>query len=154
MKVTPTLNLPYMLEPTMSNIIKLAVIASEDIMVIGQVSTMVSERDYSVIIVKSAIKSILKILEEKIDLLILDLDFSQNNLIDLINIIKRMRPKLPIIVLCEDFSRETIRKFAEAKIFYCAIKPLQIGEMEKVLEAVIRFNQRQKSNGNVVKENF
>ncbi len=65
-----------------------------------------------------------------------------------------MRPKLPIIVLCEDFSSENIRKFAEARIFYCAIKPIQIEEMEKVLEAVMQFNQKQKNNGSLVKENF
>ena len=89
------------------------------------------------------IKSILKILDQEIEFLILDMDFPQNSNMDLIDIIRRTRPRLPIIVLSEDNSLKTVRKFAQAGVFYCALKPVQVEEKEKVLEALNRLRQKQ-----------
>jgi DNA-binding NtrC family response regulator len=124
----------------MVRLVKSAVIASENPDLIDQLSNIMVEYDYSFIIVKSAIESILKILEQEVDLLILDSDFAENTIMNSINIIKKMRPRLPIVVLPEDFAIDTVRKLTKAGVFYCAMKPVQIDEIEQVLEAVNRFH--------------
>jgi len=126
---------------------KSAVIASENADLIDQISNIMVEYDYSLIVVKSAIESILKILEQEADLLMLDLDLSENTVMDLIDIIKKMRPRLPIVVLPDDFTIDTVRKLTKAGVFYCAMKPVQIEEIEKVLEAVMRFHQKHRNIG-------
>ena len=121
---------------------KLAIITSEDPTIKNQISEIILKYNYSLIQTNSALNSVLKILEKQVDIFIIDLDFLQNTGLDLIKIIKRMRPRLPIIVLSEDFSLDTVRKFTESGVFYCAMKPIQIYEIENVLEAVMRYYKK------------
>lgn len=124
-----------MIKPSQS-----AVIISEDSAIISQISGIISKHNYAIIPANSALNSILKILEKQIDLVIVDLYFPPNTSLELIKIIKRMRPRLPIIALSEDFSLRTVREFIELGIFYCAMKPIQIREIENVLDAVLRYH--------------
>ena len=121
---------------------QLAVIVSEDLAIIDQISGIISKHNYSIIIANSALNSVLKILEKQIDLVIVDLYFPSNTSLDLIKIIKRMRPRLPIIALSEDFSLRTVREFIKSGIFYCAMKPIQIYEIENVLDAVMLYHKK------------
>jgi len=134
----------------MTTIFKSAVIASEDPAIIDQISGIIVKHNYSIILAKTALNSILKILEKQVDLLIVDLAFPQTTSLDLIKIIKRMRPRLPIIVLSEDFSLNTVRKFIESGVFYCAMKPVQIYEIEHVLDAVMRYHKKYDNIGSLV----
>ena len=118
------------------------VIATNDIPSINKLSAILIERDYSIIIEKSKIRSILKILDQKIDCIILDLDTPQDASLDLIGIIKRTRPKLPIIALSEDNSIDAVRKLKAAGVFYCAIKPIQDEEIEKSIDAISVLSQK------------
>lgn len=130
------------METEMTNTYKLAIIASEDQAIKDQISGIILKHNYSVVHTKSALNSILKILEKQVDLLVVDLAFQENSSLDLIKILKRMRPRLPIIVLSDDFSLDTVRKFIESGVFYCAMKPIQICEIENVLEAVMRYYKK------------
>jgi len=134
----------------MKKVKKLVVIASEDLLIINQMSSILRENDYSTLIEKSATKAILKIMEQEINLLILDLDSSGNFNTDLIKIIKKIRPRLLIVVLTKDNSLETIRKFIQAGVFYCVLKPIQIVEINRLLEAVSRHYQKERKVGNTI----
>ena len=125
----------------MIRIIRSAVIATEDSSVINKVSRVLQQHDCTVIIEKSTIKSILKILEKDIDFVILDIDFPQNSNMDLIDIIKKTRPKLPILILSKDNSLETLRTLAKLGIFYCILKPIQDPELEEIIQTLVRFRQ-------------
>ena len=138
------------METGMTKTYKLAIIASEDPIITDQIRGIIIKHGYSIISAKTALNSILKILEKQVDLLIIDLDFTQNNSLDLIKIIKKMRPRLPIVVLSEDFSLDTVRKFIELNVFYFAMKPIQIYEIEKVIEAIMRYQNRHDNVGTLV----
>jgi len=129
----------------MNKIIPAVIIVSDDNIIINQIRKIVDKYNYSVIVVRSALESIWIALEQETDLFIVDLNFSQNTVMKLIKIIKRMRPRLPIVVLSEDFSPETMSKFFEARIFYYAFKPIQTEEIKKVLEAAKHFHRKQKN---------
>lgn len=134
----------------MDKIAHAVIIVSDDNIIINQIRKIVNKYNYFVFVVRSALESISIALEHETDIFIVDLNFSHNIVMNLIKIIKKMRPRLPIIVLSEDFSPETMRKFIEARIFYYAFKPIQTKEIEKVLEAVKHFHGKQKNIDNPI----
>ena len=81
-------------------------------------------------------KIISKLLENNVNLLILDLYSPQSMNFDSIDIIRKLRPRLPIIVLLIDNSLETLKTLAQKGIFYSTTKPIQAEEIMEVLEAV------------------
>ena len=130
------------MEALMIKEVRSLIIATEDSEVINQLSNIILEEDYSIIIEKSQTKSILKVLEHHVDLLILDLAQPDSSKMDLVNIIRKTRPRLPIIVLSEDNSIDTLREFAKAGVFYCALKPIIKKEITEVIQAVKRTNHK------------
>ncbi|MCI0493744.1 response regulator, partial [candidate division KSB1 bacterium] len=75
-------------------------------------------------------------LEKEISLLILDLDQPQGPNFDSIDIIRKLRPRLPIIVLSADSSLEMLKILAQKGVFYTASKPIQAEEIEEVIQAI------------------
>ena len=121
------------------------VIASKNVPVISQLSNILIKRDYSILIENSGLHSILKVLDEEIKILILDLDMEPRSSIDLIDIIRRMRRNLIIISISRDNSVETLRKLKEAGVYYCIIKPIQDEELEEVFDAaeLLRYKKEE-----------
>ncbi|MBD3290978.1 response regulator [candidate division KSB1 bacterium] len=118
------------------------IIATEDSEVISQLSKIFLAEDYTIIIEKSQTKTILKALEHQVDLLVLDLAQPDTSKMDLVNIIRKTRPRLPIIVLSEDNSIEVLRELAEAGVFYSALKPVNQEEINEVIQAVTRIEHK------------
>jgi two-component system nitrogen regulation response regulator GlnG len=137
----------------MTRIEKSSIIASGDSVLINQMIDVLLQYDYSVTIEKSIIKIISRILESEVNLLILDLDAPQELNFDSIDIIRKLRPRLPIIVLSMDNSLETLKTLVQKGVFYSTIKPATTEEIEEVVKAIIRFNQIQKNNESLMKEN-
>lgn len=134
--------------------IRSVVILTEDSDVINQLGKTFMSHDYSIIIEKSKIKSIIKILEQHIDLIILDTEDFETSIIDLISIIRKTRPRLPIVVISEDNSIQMLRTLAQLGVFYCIIKPVRPSEIEKVLEAIDRFENRRKQMNSLMTEHL
>ena len=63
---------------------------------------------------------------------------------ELVPQIRAVDPQLPIIAVTEDDSWETSRKMRTngERIFYYALKPLDLREMQKVVGSAIRWRQR------------
>lgn len=122
-------------------ILKSMLLVTEDGNLIQQLNDLFLKHDYAVFTEKSKIKSILKMLQQNIDLIMIDIDASVDFNLELIDIIKRTRPRLPIVVLSSDGTIDTLRKFIQAGVFYCALKPLEADEIEKLLEAVRHVNK-------------
>ncbi len=103
-----------------------------------ELSRFFCDREYIVKNQKCCEKAILTSFEDDTDFCIYDIDVSSANHFDTINIIKKLKPNLPIIVLNDDNSFEHLQKIAQLNVFYCAIKPLQMGELESVVDSVER----------------
>lgn len=113
-----------------------ALILSSDISLINQVNEMLLSRNMSVYIEKSRISSIWSVLMQDVEFMVIDIDsFSEEN-IDYIKIIKKIRPKLPLVVLSQDNSVESHSKLKEMGIFYISIKPVDQLEFSMVIDAV------------------
>ncbi len=122
----------------MIKIIRTVIFVTQDPILKQEISHILVQFDYSVIFVESAIKSLLKILEQKIEFFILDIETMKNYNLDYIKILKKIRPRMPIIIICSDTSIQTLRQFAELGIFYCILKPVKKSEIEQIILALQR----------------
>ena len=129
----------------MTRIDKSSIIVSSDPAVINLMTDILMQHDFTVTIEKSIIKFISSILEKEINLFILDLDSPEGLNFDSIDIIRKLRPQLPIIVLLEDDSLETLKTLVQKGVFYSAIKPVQNEEIQEVINAVAESHY-QKNN--------
>lgn len=130
----------------MTRIEKFSMIVSTDSEVINQLTEILMQHDYTVMIEKSFLKFISSMLDKEISLLILDLDSPQGSNFDSIDIVRKLRPKLPIIVLLEDYTLETLKTLVQKGVFYSAIKPIQKEEIEEVIIAVAQLHNRNNQN--------
>ena len=79
---------------------------------------------------------VLTVLDREIDLLILDLDLDGMSGLEIIPIIRKTRPRIPIIVISGDNSLETGGKILHYGIFYYLLKPINVDEISEVLDYV------------------
>lgn len=130
----------------MTSINKSSIIVSTDPIIVNQITDILMQHDYTVTIEKSIIKFISSILEKEISLLILDLDSPQELNFDSIDIVRKLRPRLPIIVLSVDNSLETLKTLVQKGVFYSTTKPVQTEEIEEVIKAVDQSYYRKNKN--------
>jgi len=131
----------------MTRIIKSSIIVSADASVINPMTDILMQYDYTITIEKSIIKFISSMLEKEISLLILDLDQPEGPNFDSIDIIRKLRPRLPIIVLSADGSLDMLKMLAQKGVFYTAIKPIITEEIEEVIQAIANSHNK---NGKIL----
>ena len=119
------------------------VVTTNDLGVKEQLGGLLKKYNYDVYFEKLGNPAILTVLDRDIDIMINDLPGEDESVLKVISVIRSTKPKLPIIVLSENTSKETIRKLSELGVFYCAMRPMQTGEMEKVLEAIERLYRKE-----------
>ena len=79
--------------------------------------------------------AILAAIENPVDMLFYDTTDTENHF-DTISVINSLNPHLPIVVITDDSSIETMKNLAQLKIFFRVIKPVQMREIECILDAV------------------
>lgn len=82
---------------------------------------------------------LIKILQqEKTDVLILDVEAYGVKCYELIPLLKKINRYVPIVVTSADDSIETATKVRELGIFFYAVKPVNIKELDVVLKNALR----------------
>jgi DNA-binding NtrC family response regulator len=114
-------------------------LATDNAQLIKDLSMLLSEHHYELLIENSSIKSLLKILEIEISFVMIDLDSYGKPCIDFISVIKKMRPGVPIVSISSDMSIETVKQLAQLGIFYCATSPIHAEEIYQLLNALDRY---------------
>ena len=100
---------------------------------------VIEGKDCIVLFERYDIGLILKIIEENVRFIMIDINKNIQEVLEITRIIHSTKPKTPIIVFSDIFDIERIRKLTQAGIFYCAMKPVQAEEMNSVFEAINRF---------------
>jgi len=99
---------------------------------------------YKIQFVKFRSQILLTMLEKPYDICIMDLVLDEKSNLDMIKIVRHIAPSMPIIVFSEDKSVESVRKLYEEGIFYCAMKPVQIIEIEQVIAGLEKLLKKQR----------
>jgi len=96
-----------------------------------------TDEGYKVETVESGVMAVKKVMKQTIDVLILDIHMTGINGIEVISIIKRINPHLPIITITGDTSLAIEIKVRKESIFYHFIKPFNLEEIKKVVKSAL-----------------
>ena len=96
---------------------------------------ILEKRDFKYDYQPAADVAILSVMEDPVDMLFYDTTDTENHF-DTISVINSLNPKLPIVVITDDNSIETMKNLARLRIFFRVIKPVQMHEIESILDAV------------------
>jgi len=89
---------------------------------------------------------LLEILDKNIDLTIIDLNLSGLPIDKTVQIIKKCRPRVPVIVLSDDYSVATGSRIMEQGIFYYTYKPLDMERFRETVESALKKRAREKAD--------
>ena len=81
---------------------------------------------------------LLKILDKDIDLAIIDEDLAGLAGSKLIQIIKKSRPRIPLIIISSGNSKEELARVLEQGVFYFIIKPINGEELKEAVDSGLK----------------
>lgn len=97
---------------------------------------------YSPKVVEDSSDAVLSILEGDVDLAILDLDMKGEFGLKTIDIIKKSKAEIPLVVISGDTSIATGRRVMEKGVFYYLLKPLNKREVKEVIRSALKCERR------------
>lgn len=121
---------------------KTIVIGTFDHQVFVNLNAKLAGANYDVRYVQSGLKILMEILDHDVDLLILDLDLAGMMGIEVLPVIRRLRPRLPIILITDDVNTRIRKLAAELGITYQAYKPMTTAATEAIVSATERLMER------------
>ncbi len=83
---------------------------------------------------------LLKILDKDIDLAIIDEELSGMAGSKLIQIIKKSRPRIPLIIISSGKSKEELARVLEQGVFYFIIKPINGEELKEAVDSGLKLS--------------
>ncbi len=90
----------------------------------------------------SASSAILCTIEKDVDMYLLDCSRNMKESLDLLRIIHRIKPALPVVAVCDGEDMEKLKKISEMGLFYRLFKPIQTGELDIMMEALLKYRKR------------
>jgi len=88
---------------------------------------------------------LLEMLNRQVALSILDINLAGLPVAKTIQIIRKCRPRVPIIVLSDDYSVATGSSIMEHGVFYYVYKPLDMDRFLEVVKSALRKREREES---------
>ena len=81
---------------------------------------------------------LLNTLDKEIDMVIIDENLDGMAISKLIEIIKKSRPRIPLIIISSGNSREELARVLEQGIFYFIMRPINGEELRRAVESALR----------------
>ena len=114
---------------------KRVVVGTIDFKIIQTLGRRFSTSDYDVCYIQRGVNLLIEILDNNVDLLILDLELAGVMGVEVLPVIRRLRPRLPIILISDDFTHRIRKIAAEQGITYQAYKPVSDNESDAIASA-------------------
>ena len=93
---------------------------------------------YSLTWVEDSGDLLLKVLDKDIDLAIIDMNLSGIACSKVVEIVKKSRPRIPLIIISEGNSIETTARVLEQGVFYLIIKPIKGEELRRAVDSGLK----------------
>ncbi len=85
---------------------------------------------------------LLDLLEHDVNLLILDIDLADITGVEILPVIRKMRPRLPVILISDDYNQKIRKAAAEQGITYQASKPISWAETTAIISATNKIMKK------------
>ena len=135
---------------TKSDKMKLIVVGTIDFGVVEGLKQRLNGENYEVRFVQKGISVLIEILDNDVDLLILDLELAGVMGVEILPVIRRLRPRLPVILITDDFTHRIRKIAAELGITYQAYKPMSQNETEAIISATEKIVEKKAINTMVI----
>jgi len=100
---------------------------------------------YSLVWVDNSGDLLINTLDKEIDLAVIDENLDGMAISKLIEIVKKSRPRIPLIIISSDNSREELTRVLEHGIFYFILKPINSAELREAVESVLKIKTVRKA---------
>jgi len=124
-------------EPAVMEAVKTVIVADRDVEVRKQLLLLLSAKGYEVKTTDSA-SDLIRELQRTLGIIVLDSELSGMKAYEMIPLIKRVNPKLPIIVMSESGSLELAQRIRNEGIFFYAMKPIDPDEIGTVVASAFK----------------
>jgi two-component system, NtrC family, nitrogen regulation response regulator GlnG len=119
---------------------RVVVVATSDRGMEDALRAKLGEKQLQVHVVRRNNEAILEILDRDIDLLIIDVDMSGCVGVDILPVVRRLRPRLPVVLISEDFTHRIRKMAAEQGVTYQSQKPhsaLETNDIVAITEKIV-----------------
>ncbi len=118
------------------------VVSSPDNILNETLALFFNKKGFEALFESTASSAILKTFEKDIAFYLLDCSNNLEESLDIIQIIHRIKPSLPIVTICKENDFAMLQKISEMGIFYKLYKPIQIGELDLMMDALLKYRER------------
>jgi DNA-binding NtrC family response regulator len=112
-------------------------VATTDQKMAEELNRAFRNREIQVLTFETARDIILAMAERKIDLMIIDPDVTELKGLEILRIIKKLRPQVRIIAMSEDLSFERRAALVQEGILYQVQTPIQPAQISEVVESIV-----------------
>jgi len=112
-------------------------IVDDDIYFTKLLGKMLIRQGYKVETVLSADEAIKEISKKSYDILLLDIHMEGKDGIEAIPLIKKINPRIPIIIITADHSPFIEKRARREEIFYYLLKPFEFKELKEAIQSAL-----------------
>lgn len=121
---------------------RIIVVATPEPLARQELLARFSGQGYQVIAVERGSDALLVVAEESAGLVILDISIEDPSGARTVEILRKMRPRLPVIVLSGDHSVEAGRQILQHGVFYYFLKPVNPEELDQIVRLALTPGKR------------
>ena len=107
---------------------QLIIVATINKVIEEAIEKQLNSPNYDVHIIRRGTDVLLEILDQNVDLLVLDMELAGIMGMEILPIIRKMRPRLPVILITEDYTHQVRKMVAEQGVTFQAFKPSTLAE--------------------------
>jgi DNA-binding NtrC family response regulator len=94
--------------------------------------------EYPTLVVRSCREALEYLLDNEVDLVVIDPDLGALDGVGTIELVKKLCPRMPVIVVSEDSSYETCARIAKAGVYFSMAKPIDKKITKELMKSVER----------------
>ncbi len=121
-------------------------IACHDKQLLDTLFNFLSQLDIYVKCIRESADFLLEVLEKDYDVIIYDSDFSNIDCLKMVKLLRRIRPKFPLVVIVKELSLELGGKILEENVAYFTGKPVQLEVINEVILSSLNNTQSELNN--------
>lgn len=118
-------------------------IVTPELSIRQQILSCASAKGYQAIAAEKGYDALLTVVEQNVGLVIIDLSIDESAGVKTVEILRKIRPRLPLVVLSGDRSLEAGRQVLQHGVFYYLLKPVDLEELDQIIRIALTSNRQQ-----------
>ena len=125
----------------MSDHRKVLIVTSE-LPIRQQILSRVSAKGYQTVATERGYDALLAVVEQNVGLVIIDLSIEESAGVKTVELLRKIRPRLPLVVLSNDRSLEAGRQVLQHGVFYYLLKPFDLEELDQIIQIALASDKQ------------